>query len=55
MFESALQTLVETAAQNSIGVTGGRSVESPSTEFPDWEVVITELAKRWSDADHPSD
>jgi len=54
-FESALQILVQTAARNGIGVAGGWSVESPSTEFPDWEVVITELAKRWSDADHPSD
>lgn len=54
-FESALQTLVQMAAKNDIGVTGEWVVESPSAELPDWEVVITELAKRGNDADHPSD
>lgn len=51
-FESALKTLVQSTAQNSISVTGGWHVESSSTEFPDWEVVITELAERSDDTDH---
>ena len=50
-FGSALQTLVQMAAQNDVGVSGGWRVESPSNEFPDWEVVITELAKRPDETD----
>jgi len=45
-FKSALQTLVQLAAQNDVNVSGGSRVESPSMEFPDWEVAITELAKQ---------
>lgn len=52
-FRSALQTLVQLAAQNGVSVNGGLRVKSPSTEFPDWEVVITELAKQPNDDDHP--
>lgn len=44
-FESALQALVHTAAQNGVGVTGGWPVESPSAELPDWDVHITEVTK----------
>jgi len=52
-FGSALQTLVQMAAQNDVGVSGGWRVESPSNEFPDWEVVITELADQSTDTKHP--
>lgn len=44
-FESALQNLVRTAAQNGVGVTGGWFVRSPSTERPDWDIHITEVSK----------
>lgn len=50
-FEAALQAFVQTAAQNGIAVPGGWHVESPSSEFPDWEVVITEFADRTENID----
>ena len=45
-FESALQHLVRTAAQNGVRVTGGWVVQSPSEEAPDWDVHITDIVRR---------